>query len=434
MRYIIGSLAGASALALTLTSCASPTTTQPEASITWGSCDTFTTQVTDFYKMMEMPSPTDGFEDRLQCGEVSVPLDYDDPKGRQLTIAVTKLEPENESTGYVLTNPGGPGIEGRTLPAMLAASPMRAVTEDLTLIGVDSRGTGGSTSVLCPVAESDENAEADVTEALALANAQQTAKQNQACADLDPDFIAQLTTQNIARDLDRVREGIGADKVSYFGVSWGTELGIEYLNAFPDRVDRMLLDSVMDVRQDITKTLDDIAAAVAAAPDLQTYDEEETTDGTQPGAEVSDSDDTLAAEGTYSPGDYGTRAAIICNAYGPTDAQEVWDAHVARTKRLGTDLQDRAAHPVSGDLPGTSACAGWPFAAQPLKLSDKKFDNLQIVVHSGETVTPPAWGERAHELLGGNISVVENEQHGSLAYSDKAEAAAKFLVDGTPMP
>ncbi|MBC9953662.1 alpha/beta fold hydrolase [Leucobacter sp. cx-42] len=428
MRYIIGSLAGASALALTLTSCATPTTTRPEAAITWGSCDSFTTQVTDFYKMMEMPSPTDGFEDRLQCGEVSVPLNYDDPKGRQLTIAVTKLAPKNESTGYVFTNPGGPGIEGRTFPAVLANTPMQAITENMTLIGIDPRGTGGSTTVMCQDEESDENAEADVTEAIALANAERTAQHNTSCADLDSEYVEQLTTQNIARDLDRVREGLGAERVSYFGVSWGTELGIEYLNTFPDRVDRMLLDSVMDVRQDITKTLDDVAEATAAAPDPQPYNEDEAAD-----PDAAAKDDTLAAAETYSPGNFGTRTAITCNAYGATDGKAVWEDHVARSERLGTDLQDRAAHPVSGDLPGTSACAGWPFAAQPLKLSGEKFDNLQIVVHSGETVTPPAWGEHAHELLGGSIAVVENDQHGSLAYSDKAEAAAKFLVTGTPI-
>ncbi|MBC9944624.1 alpha/beta fold hydrolase [Leucobacter sp. cx-328] len=431
MRYIIGSLAGASALALTLTSCAEVTTTQPEASIKWASCDSFTAQVTDFYKLMEMPSPTDGYEDRLQCGEVSVPLNYDDPKGRQLTIAVTKLAPENESTGYVLTNPGGPGLEGRTFPVMLAASPMRAVTEDLTLIGIDSRGTGGSTTVSCQGEESDVDPEAAVTEQLALAHAEHTAQRNQGCVDLDPEYVEQLTTQNIARDLDRVREALGAEKVSYFGVSWGTELGMEYLNAFPDRVDRMLLDSVMDVRQDITKSLDDIAAAVAAAPDPEPGTEDDT-EGAE-GAEGTEPGDTLAAAETFAPGSFDTRTAITCNAYGPTDAKAVWDDHGARTERLGADLQDRTAHPVSGELPGTSACAGWPFAAQPLQLSGKKFDNLQIVVHSGETVTPPVWGERAHELLGGSFTVVQNDQHGSLAYSDKAEEAVQFLVAGTPM-
>ena len=67
---------------------------------------------------------------------------------------------------------------------------------------------------------------------------------NQECASTDPEFIGQLTTQNIARDLDRIRTGLGERRLSYYGVSWGSWLGPVYRNLFPSKVGRMWVDSV----------------------------------------------------------------------------------------------------------------------------------------------------------------------------------------------
>lgn len=430
MRYIIGSLAGVSTLALALTGCA--TQAQPDkqdapGDISWSSCADFAANVEEVYEAIDMPSPLANSADRMECGTLEVPLDYDDPHGKQITIAVSKLNPSQKSKGYILTNPGGPGLEGRTLPAVLADSEMKALTDEYTLVGVDMRGTGGSTTVLCddPFVDDDPEAEVPVTEASALAYAERLAAGNTACVESDPAYFEQLTTQNAAHDLDRVREGLGAEKVSYYGTSWGTELGIAYLEAFPERVERMLLDSVMDVRGNITDALDDVAAAVAQQPDAP-------SDGGE--GEAGAGDDSLSAEGAYSPGNFVTRTAMTCNVFGPTDAASVWADHVARTERLGSDIETRTQHPVSGVLPGSAACAGWPFEGKPVQLSGQKFENLQLVVHSGETVTPPAWGEYAHEQLGGHLAVVDDDAHGSLSYSEKAGAAVKFLTTGTPMP
>lgn len=49
----------------------------------------------------------------------------------------------------------------------------------------------------------------------------------------------------MARDLEQVRKALGQDKLSYFGVSWGTLLGQVYRSLYPRSVDRMWLDSVV---------------------------------------------------------------------------------------------------------------------------------------------------------------------------------------------
>lgn len=384
----------------------------------WKPCTDLVAQVAKTYEQIGEPSPLKGWEDRMQCGEVSVPLNYDTPDGTHITLAISRLLPKRKSVGDILTNPGGPGLEGRTMPAYLAASKMAALANDRTLIGVDVRGTGGSTTVECTSPDADVP-DGPVNERVALAYAKNVAKANTQCVEKNREFFEQLTTQNAARDLDQVRLALGDKKVDYFGASWGTELGAMFLSAFPDSVGRILLDSMIDVEHRAAQSLDDIAQAVAASPSK--------TPGSQaPGS---------AAARIFTPLRVTTRTALTCNAYtGASDAASFWSAHVRRADRFKLDLQDRLPHPVSGDLPGTSACAGWPITPKPLNLRKSQFKNLQIVAHDTETVTPRVWAERAHDLLGGALTTLKDGRHASLAQSESAAAAVEFFRSGTAIP
>lgn len=408
---------------LSATACApaekqAPTAARSGKTIEWGSCQELVDQLQEYSELTESPSVLAGWEDRLQCGELSVPVDYADPDGRQLTIKVSRMEPKGDSKGVILTNPGGPGIEGRTLPAWLASSAMGELLEDRTLVGVDVRGTGGSTAVECTEMFDFEAPEGDVTVEMAADYSASLAAANTSCAASDPTYFANLTSQNVARDLDRVRVALDVPRIDYFGTSWGTELGAHYLALFPDHVDRMLLDSVADLRGRADESLDDLGAAEVAF-----------------GADSGDASGGLSAPMGYNPLSMTTRTALTCNAYvGAVDPQHQWESHVARAARLGLDVQNRSMHPLSGDLPGTSVCAGWPYAAQPFDAGDGgDHDNLQIVVHEQETVTPAVWGQHAHDMLGGSLYTLHDAMHGSLVMSDAAPAAVEFLRTGTPM-
>lgn len=400
-----------------------PTSPQADA-IAWQSCDGLVSQVAALYDVMETPSPLDGWGDRMQCANVSVPLDYDDPDGRQITIAVSRMVPEGRSAGTILTNPGGPGLEGRTTPALLAASGMGDLATDHTLIGIDIRGTGGSTSINCDGSLDVPLPEGTVDERVAVDYSVAVAAANEACVAQDPAYFAQLTTANAARDMDRVRAAIGADQVDYVGVSWGTELGAAYLAQYPDRVRHMLLDSMVDLRHDAAMSLDDLVAADVAY-------------GSDDEAGVADDVvvDGLSSPDSYVPSNLTTRTALTCNAYtGATDPEAVWSAHLARSEAIGSDPQVRTQHPLSGGIAGTSACAGWPIEAHPLVLtSGDAGDKLQIVAHASETVTPAPWGTLAHALLGGNLTILDDAVHGSLANGDNAAEAVEYLRNGTPM-
>jgi len=59
------------------------------------------------------------------------------------------------------------------------------------------------------------------------------------------------STSDLARDIDLLRAAIGAQKMSVFGVSYGTKVGSVYATLFPDRVHRLILDGNMGADPDI---------------------------------------------------------------------------------------------------------------------------------------------------------------------------------------
>lgn len=186
----------------------------------------------------------------LQCATVRVPLDYTHPEGEQIKLAVSRLASANpdKRRGVLMLNPGGPGGSGLALSALLVAQGLPgSVTDRYDLIGMDTRGIGHSTPVSCgfttdsPYYSNIPPYAADDTAVTAQAKvAEQAAKQ---CDDNDDGRLRHLTTANTARDLDRIRDALGEEKTSYLGYSYGTALGAAYASMFPERSDRVVLDS-----------------------------------------------------------------------------------------------------------------------------------------------------------------------------------------------
>ena len=188
----------------------------------------------------------------LECADIQVPLDYTDPGGARATVAIsrrTAADPDHRR-GILLTNPGGPGAPGRTVPVSPDESSDygflgdERVAEVYDLIGMDPRGSGASTPradcgteyELTPTRPAD----ADFSRLTRSAIAYQ-----RACAQADGDLRTHLTTANTARDMDVVRATLGEERINYLGWSYGTYLGAVYGSLFPDRLDRSVLDSAV---------------------------------------------------------------------------------------------------------------------------------------------------------------------------------------------
>ncbi|MGW5719046.1 alpha/beta hydrolase [Amycolatopsis sp. NPDC003865] len=192
------------------------------------------------------PSPTAG----LECATLRVPLDYAHPdRTIELTISRHAGVP-GKRRGVLLMNPGGPGSPGLAMPAQLVQRMGGSGLPDAyDVIGFDPRGTGYSTPVTCAMTPEQRGAvlgpyaDGPRDVAATAAKARVVAKQCGEAATAD--LLPHMTTANTARDLDRIREALGERKISYYGVSYGSYLGAAYASMFPDRGDRIVLDSVL---------------------------------------------------------------------------------------------------------------------------------------------------------------------------------------------
>jgi pimeloyl-ACP methyl ester carboxylesterase len=184
---------------------------------------------------------------RMECGTVSVPLDYRRPGGRKITVALTRLRAVDQAhrLGVLALNPGGPGGSGYLMPVnVLRTNSVDArLNQRYDLIGFDPRGVGYSTTFNCPQDSSSEPV-GPVTRAQAKAIFEAGAAHNASCGHAAPAFLRSLTTANVARDLDRIRAALGERRLNFLGVSWGTWLGEVYHTQFAAHVGRMFLDSV----------------------------------------------------------------------------------------------------------------------------------------------------------------------------------------------
>ncbi|WP_280221037.1 alpha/beta hydrolase [Nocardia neocaledoniensis] len=185
---------------------------------------------------------------RLQCTTVPVPVNYAAPAGPTIDLVVSRLaatDPDKRR-GVLLLNPGGPGGSGLTFGASLVENGLpAAVSESYDLIGMDTRGIGHSAPVSCGFT-TDLNytgnippyAVDDAAVAAQAAIAEEVAGR---CA--NGALTRHLSTANMARDLDLIRAALGEEKASFYGASYGSALGAAYASMFPDRADRIVLDS-----------------------------------------------------------------------------------------------------------------------------------------------------------------------------------------------
>jgi pimeloyl-ACP methyl ester carboxylesterase len=192
----------------------------------------------------------------FDCATAQVPLDYRNPEGRTIELAVIKrkaTEP-GERIGTLFFNPGGPeGGAPEALPGKFYDLFPQEVRQRFDIVSWDPRGLGASTAVRC--FDSPEEAlawEAQVPDAFPVGERERRtwirayAELGLRCEQRAPDLLRFVSTADTARDLDQLRQAVGDQQLSYLGISYGTLLGATYANLFPDKVRAMVLDGNID--------------------------------------------------------------------------------------------------------------------------------------------------------------------------------------------
>ena len=191
----------------------------------------------------------------LQCSTAVAPLDWDDPGGERIELALVRQPATTGARlGSLLVNPGGPGGSGVDfiLDSVDYATDER-LQASFDIVGFDPRGVNRSTAVSCY----RDPAEMDAylydlypgvpgsEEWLAAATASAVAFGSR-CLELTGPLLGNVDTVSAARDLDMLRAALGDQKLNYLGYSYGTLLGQVYAELFPQRTGRLVFDGAVD--------------------------------------------------------------------------------------------------------------------------------------------------------------------------------------------
>lgn len=184
--------------------------------------------------------------DNVECTRVTVPLDYSKPDGKTAQVALSRVLASGDKIGSLVMNPGGPGASGLDMVTLGDGTPL---AEKFDRVGFDPRGTGSSLPVVqCSTAAEFDAARMEFDPDVTLEATNDKIRKDVArCGELSGlDLLANVGTRDVVRDLDIVRAVLGDDKLTYLGESYGTSIGSQYAEAFPDRVRAMVLDGAVD--------------------------------------------------------------------------------------------------------------------------------------------------------------------------------------------
>lgn len=426
-------------------------------------------------------------ESCFQGAKVKAPIDYDEPNGGKIDVAVARhlASKPDQRTGALFVNPGGPGASA---VEFLANMPWpREVFDRFDIYGIDPRGVGSSEKLDCgipakellavdKVIDSPEESQHLIDTAKRLADA---------CQSKDPELLPHLGTRDVARDMDHIRELLGEDKISYIGFSYGTAIGQVYADMFPDRVRAMVLDGVDDITEpgiewnaaqaiSTEQAMQRFADACAAQPDCPL--------GPDPMGVVANLKATVQqapipaphADRPLGPGElnYGMVADLYNMDAWPQLAQALAAANAGdgsllvaeadgyaedpleiyygvlcldqATPRGDTqavlDAADAAESqaPIFGEAGVNDAmfCTQWPTPSQPLAAVDAPGTPPIVVISTtGDPATPYQAGVDLAQRLPNGV-LIRHEGDGHTIYGEDNdcvnEAVNKYLIDLTP--
>jgi pimeloyl-ACP methyl ester carboxylesterase len=188
-------------------------------------------------------------DETAECATLTVPVDWSDPYGPSIVLALARRPATGPASriGTLIVNPGGPGGSGVDFAVASASFFSPAIRERFDIVGFDPRGVARSNPIVCSTrllaaAPPTMIDSAEAYEAAVAYNRGLAAD----CAKRTGPLYGHVDTLSVARDMDALRAALGEEKISFYGISYGTLLGVQYAERYPRRVRALVLDSVMD--------------------------------------------------------------------------------------------------------------------------------------------------------------------------------------------
>ncbi|MFC4117196.1 alpha/beta hydrolase [Nonomuraea zeae] len=428
---------------------------------------------------------------RQECATLQVPMDYRKPGGPAISLAVSRIKTAKPALrrGVLLIIPGGPGSPGLNRPSVQVKKLPQDVLDRYDIIGFDPRGVGQSSPVSCGLDARDvsftklkpyPDADGGIAENVAWSR-----RIAEACARNGGPLIRHISTRNEARDIDRIRQALGEKKLSYWGVSYGTYAGAVYATMFPQRTDRVVLDSNDDpdprkvARQwlanyavGVEDRFPDFAAWAAArdgeyglgadpAAVRRTFLDLATALDRKPlpwpGANPEELNGNLLREtmlnALYSDTNFPMlatlmRAALTTGELPPSNtppaaAMQNTAAHAGATMcndvawqdAVGSYQQqvrrDRAAHPLTAGMPvNMGPCQFWPFEpAEPVvRVTSRGPANVLLIQNLRDPSTPYSGALKMRQAFGQRARMVSVDSGGHGVYLANGNACGDQTV------
>jgi pimeloyl-ACP methyl ester carboxylesterase len=419
----------------------------------------------------------------LQCATIKVPLDYANPQGQQISLALARLPAGDPSQriGSLLTNPGGPGESGIKFLQEAATTFFSAsLRARFDIVTWDPRGTGSSAAVNCldgPQLDEYFHTDPNVnTPAKLNAELAQFHLFDNGCQQQSGYLLPHIGTADSARDIEAIRMALGEPKISYLGFSYGTFLGAEYAHLYPTHVRVFVLDGAVDPNQSYSAVaLTQTAGFQQDYQDFLTHCINQGTtcpiyNGGNPGSLISGflgrvEAGPVAVKGRsfgfseaitgilaamYSPDDWDSLANAIANANGGNVLGLLYfnDSYLERNndgtysnaleaniaincvdyaspsnvqayQQLATQLN--AVSPLFGSISAWSPCIYWPVKANPPPgdLSAPGAPPILIISGTHDPATPLSWGENLHHEIPGSLFMIRNGD-GHISYDQSS--------------
>jgi pimeloyl-ACP methyl ester carboxylesterase len=178
-----------------------------------------------------LPAATPAGTGTAEAARVSVPADRTDPSAGSISLYVRRLRATGRARGTVMYLAGGPGSAATAELGDVVSGLGPRVRRARDIVAFDARGTGRSGAVACPELQRDRRLRSTAAAA--------------ACARRLGARRGRYSVAAQVEDVEAVRRSLGVARLDLFGVSYGTEVAQRYAQSHPDRVGRVVLDSVL---------------------------------------------------------------------------------------------------------------------------------------------------------------------------------------------